>query len=313
MAEKRKRGDNTLMTLHKTFNSISGGRTSGYLAANYPADYEVFSIVCVDDPACAHPDNKIMQYANDKIEKYSGAYGEILGTCEDPIIFKTLIELEQLLGREIIWLRGISYDQLIKEMAGYLPNKRTRACTWKLKMEPIFNFSLGFVDMGIHKMNRKKFMHGNDFYCREPIRMRVGYRYDEKERADSFTRDFEVPIRTRIYGEQKQVNGIYHNWRKGDFCLIRDKVVKPTIDKFWMGKNVEFAKDSNCQHCFWKSPDQKRMNFEINPAQIEWASRFEIKNKFDDKLTLNEIAMRPINPDYFYGGDAGCQAGACTN
>lgn len=299
--------------MFKTFNSLSGGKTSSYLGAKYPADFEVFSIVCVDDPLCANSDKKVMQYANDKIEKYCGAYGEILGTCEDPVIFKTMMDLEQFLGREIIWLRGISYDQLIQEMSGYLPNKRTRACTWKLKMEPIFKFAFGHTDMGIHRMNRKKFKHGNDFYCRNPLRMRVGYRYDEKERANTFTSDFEVAIKSRLYGEQKQVNAIFNNWRKGDFCLIRDKVVKPTIDKFWVGKHVEFALDSNCQHCFWKSPEQKRMNYEVNPNQIKWASRFETKNKFDDKLTLNEIALQPLREDYFFGGDAGCQAGACTN
>lgn len=297
----------------KTVNSLSGGKTSSFLAANYPADYEIFSIVCVDDPKCAHPDPKVMQYANDKIEKFCPEYGEILGTCEDPIIFKTMMQLEQFIGREIIWVRGISFDKLIEEMSGYLPNKRTRACTWKLKMEPIFKFAFGYMDMGIHRMNRKKFKHGNEFYCREPLRMRVGYRYDEQERAETFTREFEVPIKTRLYGEKKQVNGVFHNWRKGDFCLIRNKVVRPTVNNFWIGKDVEFAPDSNCQHCFWKSADQKRMNYENNPAQIKWASKFETKNKFDDKLTLNEISLRPINPDYFYGGDAGCQAGGCTN
>lgn len=100
----------------KTVNSLSGGKTSSFLSAHYPADYEIFSIVCVDDPDCAHPDKKVMQYANDKIEKYCAPYGEVIGTCEDPVIFKTMMDLEQFIGREIIWVRDISFDQLIRSL-----------------------------------------------------------------------------------------------------------------------------------------------------------------------------------------------------
>jgi diphthamide synthase (EF-2-diphthine--ammonia ligase) len=32
-----------------TINSLSGGKTSSYLAVHYPADIEVFAVVCIDD------------------------------------------------------------------------------------------------------------------------------------------------------------------------------------------------------------------------------------------------------------------------
>ena len=45
----------------KTVNSISGGKTSAYIAANYPADYNVFSLVRTKDKSCLFPDKKIRQ------------------------------------------------------------------------------------------------------------------------------------------------------------------------------------------------------------------------------------------------------------
>ena len=45
----------------KTVNSISGGKTSAYIAANYPADYNVFALVRTDDKSCMYPDAKVRQ------------------------------------------------------------------------------------------------------------------------------------------------------------------------------------------------------------------------------------------------------------
>ena len=51
----------------KTVNSLSGGKTSSYIAANYPADYNVFSLVRTDDKRCVFPDNKIRQQVSDRL------------------------------------------------------------------------------------------------------------------------------------------------------------------------------------------------------------------------------------------------------
>lgn len=45
----------------KTMNSVSGGQTSAYIAANYPADYNIFSLVTTDDKNCLYPDAKVRQ------------------------------------------------------------------------------------------------------------------------------------------------------------------------------------------------------------------------------------------------------------
>ena len=45
----------------KTINSLSGGKTSSYIAANYPADYNVFALVRTEDLSSKFKDDKIRQ------------------------------------------------------------------------------------------------------------------------------------------------------------------------------------------------------------------------------------------------------------
>ena len=68
----------------KTVNSISGGKTSAYLAANYPAEYNVFALVRTNDKKCIYPDAKVRQMVSDKIGK------EFIGTLEDDFIINTI-------------------------------------------------------------------------------------------------------------------------------------------------------------------------------------------------------------------------------
>jgi diphthamide synthase (EF-2-diphthine--ammonia ligase) len=46
----------------KTVNSISGGKTSAFMALNYPADYEVFSLVTIEADYCKPKDESILKY-----------------------------------------------------------------------------------------------------------------------------------------------------------------------------------------------------------------------------------------------------------
>lgn len=90
----------------KTVNSISGGKTSAYIAVHYPADYEVFSLVCIDDKNCKPKDTLINTYVNLKLEKFAPEYGEFIATAEDDKTLYAMMDLEQILGREIVWVRG---------------------------------------------------------------------------------------------------------------------------------------------------------------------------------------------------------------
>ena len=185
-----------------TINSLSGGKTSSYLAVNYPADYEIFSVVCVDDIKCGHPDKLVMQYVNDKLSNYSQTFGEFMGTAENPIILKTMMDLEQKLGKEIIWVRGLSMDKIIAKKK-MLPNQNNRFCTSETKMRPIFEWCYMHTEL--------------------PVKMRVGFRWDESHRKDRFSLNFEYSLIANK-GKVWRHKWIETDWRVGEFPLIDNKV-----------------------------------------------------------------------------------------
>lgn len=126
----------------KTVNSLSGGYTSSYLAFHYPADVELFAMVCIDDHNTGRyfrQNKDLLKYANEKLERYIPVYGEFRATAEDPIIVKTMMDLEQKIGREIVWVRGKSFEQMIKDQSA-IPNQYWRFCTTILKLIPIFEY-----------------------------------------------------------------------------------------------------------------------------------------------------------------------------
>ena len=58
------------MRFMKTVNSISGGKTSAYIAKHYPADINIFSLVRIEDKECLWmegKDEKTRQIISDRI------------------------------------------------------------------------------------------------------------------------------------------------------------------------------------------------------------------------------------------------------
>ncbi|WP_316778322.1 hypothetical protein [Pedobacter antarcticus] len=300
-----------------TVNSLSGGKTSSYLAAHYPADIEVFALCCIDDHNAGKGiDKKLMQMANDKLQIYCSHQNEFVATSEDPVILKTMFDLEQHLGREIIWLRGMGWEDMMR-IKNAIPNIDKRFCTTIMKMIPIFEFLYMYHEL--------------------PVQMRVGYRYDEMERATKFTDKFKMSTHCEIYGDPSEVgsNKILQNalkfnskvglytmhrwteltWRIGDFVLIDNKIVHPMIIDYWEDKGIEFAKDSNCQNCFWKQEQQLRKNYDTNPDIMKWAAVQEViyDHTFKENYSLLEIERMGIQMDFFFGTGSGCQAGFCTD
>jgi len=278
----------------KTVNSISGGKTSAYLYAHYPADYNLFALVCNDDPKCGHPDKKLMQMANDKLSKYSNDWGEFVGTPEDPSILKTVFDLEQKYGHEIIWLRGISFDKLCMKKAA-IPNQFKRFCTTEMKLLPIFEFCY--------------------YRVASTVKMRVGFRYDEKERADRFSTAVKHSFRCDIGKKRNIHRWTETEWRTGDFVLVKDKITHYQVYQWSKSTGIYFASDSNCQNCFWKHEQQLRKNFDTNNAQMQWAKRLEkkMKRRFKSSMTMEEIEQIGLQMDFNFGTGSGCQAGLCTD
>jgi hypothetical protein len=128
----------------KKINSLSGGKTSSYIAANYPADYDVFSLVRIEDENCRFKDEKIRKEVEDRIQ------APFVGTAEDDTIIYTMLDLEQFIGRPITWTTGETFEQIIKNHGGYLPNKMARYCTTDLK-----DYANSILDLRHHQRTSK--------------------------------------------------------------------------------------------------------------------------------------------------------------
>ena len=96
----------------KTINSLSGGKTSSYMSVHYPADYNIFALVTIDDINCKPKDESIVKYVSDKIGK------DFIATAEDDSTLYAMRDLEQLLGRDIIWVNGESFYKILKNRGG---------------------------------------------------------------------------------------------------------------------------------------------------------------------------------------------------
>lgn len=279
-----------------TINSLSGGKTSSYLAANYEADVDMFAMVCIDNHNAAgwlRYNKKLLQYANDKLEKFIPKYGEFRATAEDPIIIQTMMNLEQKIGREITWVRGISFDVLINQ-SNFIPNQIKSFCTTEMKMKPIFEEC--FLN------------YGTD------IEMRLGIRYDEPERKNTIGDTFKFPISCNLYGQGRQ-NHTEIKWREVSFPLDQDKILHPHIVNYWNeADDVVFADDTNCQMCFWKPEQQLRKNFDKNPQIMQLSSVLEdmVGSTFKKSMSLLEIQKLGLQLDFNFGtGAENCKSGFC--
>ena len=214
----------------KTVNSLSGGKTSSYIAANYPADYNVFSLVRTDDKKCMFPDAKIRQQVSDRLGT------EFIGTLEEDTIIYTMLDLEQFIGSKIDWVTGKTFDETVsrgKDGKIQLPTPMRRFCTVEMKIEPIFDF---------WKENIK-----------EVVETRIGFRANETRRANTMIERCEptngIMTFKTIVGKSK--NGKRNKWADipyqiPRFPLIEDNIYKDAVEKYWQDKNVRFAYMNNC-------------------------------------------------------------------
>jgi hypothetical protein len=203
----------------KTINSLSGGKTSSYIAANYPADYNIFSLVRTNDTNCLFPDAKIRQIVSDKIGT------EFIGTLEEDTIIYTMLDLEQFIGQEIVWLSNTTFEDVIKKAGGYLPNIMTRFCTSKMKVEPIAQWCYENTEL--------------------PIEMRIGFRANEMSRAKTMSERAVDGIESFKFkvGEKNGRNKWKElPYRTATFPLIEAGIFKDTVEQFWKDKPVRFAR-----------------------------------------------------------------------
>lgn len=249
----------------KTINSLSGGKTSSYLAVHYPADYNVFSLVRTNDKSCLFPDDKLRQIVSDKLGV------EFIGTLEEDTIIYTMLDLEQMLGTKIDWVTGKTFDEIIKSKTRWLPNKLHRFCTSIMKLEPIFDFWRENIN--------------------EPVEMRLGFRANEFRRAKSIIEKVNKNgflEQKAIIGKRKTQNkwGLVE-WQKPSFPLIDDGIFKDKIEEFWKDKNVRFAYLNNCVGCFHRNELLLKVMSEKHPNKFDWFSKQEIGRNPKDTWKAN--------------------------
>ena len=273
-----------------TVNSLSGGKTSSYIAANYPADYNIFSLVRTNDKKCLFPDAKIRQIVSDKIGQ------EFIGTLEEDMIIYTMLDLEQFIGREITWLSDKTFEDVINKHGNYLPNIMSRFCTTDMKVQPIAQWCYENTKL--------------------PIEMRIGFRANEMSRAKNMMERAIDGIESFKFkvGEKNGRN----QWktlpyRMAKFPLIEAGIFKDTIENYWKDKPVRFAYQNNCVGCFHRNELMlKHMSIKAE-KQFNWFVDIEKKNgcTFKSGITYEKIKTHKLQLDLFDDDFQDCDSGYC--
>jgi hypothetical protein len=278
----------------KTVNSISGGKTSAYIAANYKADYNVFALVRTDDKSCIYPDAKVRQIVSDKLGT------EFIGTLEDDVIINTILDLEQFIGQEIHWVTGITFDEVVQKKGGWLPNKLHRYCTVNLKLVPIFQW--WFKNLN------------------EPVEMRIGYRANETRRAKKMNERLNekglLEIKETV-SKHKNGNNKWEifEWQKPIFPLIKDNIYKDNIEEYWKDKPVRFAWMNNCVGCFHRNELLLKKMFNSHTNKMEWFAKQEIgrngRGTWRTGITYEAIKKHKLQTELFETDFTECDSGYC--
>lgn len=236
--------------------SISGGKSSAYIAANYPFDYLLFALVTIEDVRCTPKDKKLVQIVSDKIGR------EFIATAEDDVILHTMLDLEQYLGHEIVWVVGETFDYVVDHDGGWLPNILHRYCTTEMKLRPLFRYWREHIG--------------------EPVEMAIGFRAGEERRANRMLEK----ANSEGLMEFKDVVGMHPNgkrkwatvgWQKPVFPMIEDGIRRDRVVEFWKDKPVRFAERNNCVGCFHRNPILLNLMFQKFPEKMEWFSDQEKK------------------------------------
>lgn len=268
----------------KRVNSISGGQTSAYMAAHHKADSNLFALVCIDDKKCAPADKRLVQKVNDKINSTGclNQFGEFIATAEDDKTLTALFELEQFLGQEIKWVRGISFDKLI-EQRKYVPNKIARFCTSEMKIRQLFS------------------------YCyyqafSEPVEVNIGFRANEGRRVantlsktnDDGLSEFKHAYLTSIVTRRQKLTSA--PWQKPCFPLHDNRVYKDEIVNFWKGKPVGFPPLNNCIGCYWRNEILLKKMYEAHEDKMDWFAEQEKKvgGTFRTNITYKQIKQSKL-------------------
>lgn len=278
----------------KTATSVSGGRTSAFVAKEYPSDYLLFALVRIEDERCRFKDEKVRQQVEDRIQ------APFVGTAEDDLIIYTMLDLEQYLGQKINWVTGMTYDEYIRKInGGYTPNIEWRGCTTHLKLIPMAQWWLCNVG--------------------EPVLMQIGYRANETERAnDALAKlnedglsELKIPVAHKKTKRGWQNVKKVVAWQRPAFPLIEDGIFKQDIEKFWRDKPIRFADYNNCVGCFHRNPLFLAKMFDVHPNKMQWFSDKETKGTWRKDIKYENLKKYKIQRELDFSDMPGCWSGHC--
>lgn len=270
-----------------TVNSLSGGKTSSYMSFYYPADYNIFALVEIEADYCKPKDIGLIKKVSDKLGK------DFIATAESDATLKVILDLEQIIGKEIIWVSGNTFEEVIRKRKA-LPNQMWRFCTTEMKMKPIFEYCQNNI--------------------KEVVDMRIGFRYDELERKEKAKNNthFKTIVGKYDNGRNKWKE-VY--WRELSFPLIDNKVNHFDVYEWSKFIGITFPEDSNCVGCFHKPLQQLRKNWDDEPNKMKWFSEMEkmMNRKFKKEMSYEKAKKLALQLDFIFGTGAGCSSGFCTD
>lgn len=282
----------------KTFNSISGGKSSAYVEVNYPSDFRAFALVRTDDKRCLFPDPKLRQMVSDEIGT------EFIGTLEDNVIVNTIFDLEQFTGRKIKWVTGKTFDEVINRKSGIpnLPQPMRRFCTQEMKVEPIFKYWQDEI--------------------KEPVLTRFGFRASETNRAVNTNKRLNKNgflTHKGIIGKSESGRNKWEDfeYQIPEYPLIENQIHKDDIDNFWKNKDVRFAWMNNCVGCMHKQPILLKKMMGLHPEKLQWFTDKENEAKVMNGNTWRQDVdyseIQKWNPQYEFLFDDfnECDSGYC--
>lgn len=280
----------------KTVTSISGGKSSAYIAANYPADRLVFALVRIEDDRCKFPDAVIRRQVEDRIQK------PFIATAEDDMIIYTLLDLEQYIGHEIDWVSGDTFDSVIQTRGGILPSWHRRYCTSAMKIEPIFEWWKGTFS--------------------EPVIVNIGYRANEGRRVVNMLR-MTNPAGLLEFKSSNSLHpaGRYAGKKKWEttpferpaFPLYENQIFADQIENFWELRPVRFAPRNNCVGCFNRHPMLLKKMAMYAPEKMNWFARQEHigKGTWRTGVTYDKIINHPMQIELEFSDFSECDSGHC--
>lgn len=289
-----------------TVNSVSGGETSAYLMAHYPADYNIFQLVRTNNEDALFmkgKDEKIRQLISDRIGM------EFIGTMEEGECIYTILDLEQYTGQEIkINTSDKTFEEMILQHGSrYLPSPLRRYCTEELKIEVAFNWWIENVN--------------------EIVEMRIGYRANEMRRMKNTLKKCDknrIMTFKHIIGSKETKKGTQNiwnetQWQRPYFPLIESNAIfKDQIKSFWKNKPVRFAEFNNCVGCFHREPALLKYMWEKQPDKMQIFSDFENDRKYindtlktDKDITYEKIKTLNLNVKLDSSCFSECDSGYC--